>query len=350
MADLNPAPAHARTVAYVPSAGSGELRVLALDAQTGALTELQCLALGGALMPMALNPQRTRLYVARRSAPLAVLSLSIGSDGRLALLGEAPLPVSMAYITTDRSGRFLLSASYHEHRVAVSAIDDEGVARDVLQVIPTEPNAHAIQADPSNCHVFATCLGGELLRHFDFDARSGRLSDHADARSVMAHAPDRRAGPRHLVFHPNGRWLYVLNELDASVAVFDLDGASGATRPVQRIDSLPPGFSGVPWAAEIRLSPDARHLYTSERRSSTVAAFDIDAADGRLALIGHQPTELQPRGFAIEPGGRWLLAVGQLSHQVCSHAIDPRTGALGPAGARLAVGTDSTWVETLALA
>jgi 6-phosphogluconolactonase len=338
-----------RCVVYVPSAGSGELRVLALEATTGALTELQCLALGGALMPMALNPQRTRLYVARRSAPLAVLTLSIGRDGRLTPLGEAPLPVSMAYITTDRSGRFLFSASYHEHQVAVSAIDVEGVAREVLQVIPTEPNAHAIQADPSNHHVLAPCLGGELLRHFDFDARTGRLTDHAVPRLLMDHGPSQRAGPRHLVFHPNGHWLYVLNELDASVAVFAFDARSGNACMLQRVGSLPPAFSGAPWAAEIRLAPDGRHLYTSERRSSTLAAFSVDAADGRLALIGRQPTETQPRGFAIEPGGRWLVAVGQLSHHVCSHAIDPRTGALGPAGARLAVGSDATWVETLEL-
>ena len=120
MAAVNGVPTPAQCAVYVPSAGTGELRMLTLDTRTGALSERQCLLLGGGLMPMALNPQRTRLYVARRSAPMAVLSLAIGSDGRLTLLGESPLPVSMAYIATDRSGRFLFSASYGEHQLAVS--------------------------------------------------------------------------------------------------------------------------------------------------------------------------------------------------------------------------------------
>lgn len=349
MPGVNTTPPRARSVAYVSSAGSGELRVLELDAGSGALTEIQCLAPGGSLMPMALNPQRTRLYVARRSAPLAVLSLAIGAEGRLTLLGEAPLPVSMAYIATDRTGRFLFSASYGDHRVAVSAIDADGIVGAVQQVVPTEPNAHAIQADLSNRHVFATTLGGELLRRFDFDASTGRLSDHAEPRVPMARVDGQRAGPRHLVFHPNGRWLYVLNELDASVALYGIESTTGATMALQRIGSLPPGFSGAPWAAEIRLSPDGRTLFTSERRSSTLTAFRILADSGRLERIGHQATEAQPRGFAVSPDGRWLIAAGQLSHHVCCHAINPLSGALGPAGARLAVGADPTWVETLAL-
>ena len=91
---------------------------------------------------------------------------------------------------------------------------------------------------------------------------------------------------------------------------------------MQSLSTLPPGFAGEPWAAELRLTPDARFLYTSERRSSTLAGFAVDAATGRLAPIGHWPTQAQPRGFAISPSGRWLIAAGQLSHAVGVHAID----------------------------
>ncbi|MGL6113101.1 MAG: lactonase family protein, partial [Rubrivivax sp.] len=244
---------------------------------------------------------------------------------------------------------FLFSASYDAHLVAVNAIDDSGLVGGVLQQLPTEPNAHAIGADPGNRFVFSTSLGGERLHRFDFDARSGRLTPHAQPMQVVAPGAGGRAGPRHFAFHPNGRWLYVIHELDASIATYGFDAASGGTQPLQRIDSLPPGFSGEPWAAELRSAADGRHLYSSERRSSTLAAFAIDASTGMLTLIGHRATETQPRGFALDPAGRWLLSAGQLSGRLCSHAIDAESGALGPAAEALDVGADPNWVETLAV-
>jgi 6-phosphogluconolactonase len=331
----------------VSTAGGGELRVLEVDARQGTLIERQCLVLGGALMPMALNPQRNRLYVSRRSVPYAVLSLAIDSEGLLSLMGESALPVSMAYIATDRTGRFLFSASYGEHQIAVSTVDALGVARDVIQRIDTEPHAHAIQADLGNGHVFATCLGGDLMRRFDFDAQTGRLSDHAEPRVPVLHAASARTGPRHFVFHPNRRWMFVLNELDASVAAFGIDAGTGRTSPMQVISSLPPGFAGEPWAAEIRLLPDGLGLVVSERRTSTLTAFRIDAASGALSLVGRQPTQTQPRGFAITPDGHWLVVAGQVSNRVAVHPIDAVTGAIGPYGPALDVGADPTWVENL---
>jgi 6-phosphogluconolactonase len=118
---------------------------------------------------------------------------------------------------------------------------------------------------------------------------------------------------------------------------------------VQTIDSRPPGFRGEPWAADLRLTADGRFLFTSERRSSTLAAFAVDAATGRLALVGHVPTETQPRGFAIDPGGAWLLAAGQLSHRLGVYAIDPVTGRLARHG-EYGVGRNPNWVEIVALA
>ena len=197
--------------------------------------------------------------------------------------------------------------------MAVNAIDDQGIVGTVLQQLPTEPNAHAIGADPGNRFVFSTSLGGERLQRFDFDARSGRLTPHATPGVLIEPPAGGRAGPRHFVFHPNGRWLYVLHELDASVAVFAFDGANGGTTALQRIGTLPSGFDGAPWAAEIRIAADGRHLYTSERRSSTLATLAIDARTGTLTLAGHQATETQPRGFALDPTGRWLLCAGQVS-------------------------------------
>jgi len=153
------------------------------------------------------------------------------------------------------------------------------------------------------------------------------------------------AGPRHLAFHPRAPFVYLLNELDASLDVFALDHDAGTLTPLQTLTSLPPGFAGEPWAADLHLTPDGRFLYSSERRSSTLAAFAVDAANGRLTSLGHTPVQTQPRGFRITDSGRFLIVAGQLSHRVGLHRIDAASGALTLVQEH-AVGQNPNWVET----
>ena len=157
-----------------------------------------------------------------------------------------------------------------------------------------------------------------------------------------------KAGPRHLVFHPNGRFVYLLSELDAGVDVLAFDAATGTLSNVQTLSTLPAGFTGKPWAADIHVTPDGRFLYTSERTTSTLAAFAIDPASGTLTLKSHTPTEKQPRGFNIDPSGRFLVAAGQLSHAMTLYAIDRESGALKPLK-NYSLGKNPNWVEIIDL-
>jgi 6-phosphogluconolactonase len=157
----------------------------------------------------------------------------------------------------------------------------------------------------------------------------------------------RGAGPRHFVFHPNRRLVFGVDELDATVNAYRLD-AAGTLTLLASTSILPPGFTGKPWAADVHLTPDGRFLYASERTSSTIAGFRVDAASGKLSLVGSYPTETQPRGFGIDPRGRWLLSAGEKSNGVRVHEIDPSSGALH-ARSRLTVGQDPNWVEIVAL-
>lgn len=333
------------TVVYVSNAESGDLRVYRLDTDTAALTLLQTVEIGGEVMPLALGPDRRFIYAARRSAPLAVAAFAIDpASGELDALGEAPLPASMAYISTDRSGRWLFSASYGGNQIAVSPIGTDGAVGPVRQVLATPPNAHAILAGPSNRFVYATSLGGGVVLQYRFDATSGALTPD-DPPGLQPHDD---ASPRHLVFGHDARFAYLLNELDARLDVLALDRVAGTLRPVQTIDSLPPGFAGKPWAADLHLTPDGSLLYTSERRSNTLAAFRVDADSGRLAPLGHTPTEAQPRGFAITPDGRFLIAAGQASHRLSVYAIDARTGGLDKRS-DCAPGRNPNWVEAVTL-
>jgi len=333
------------TAVYVSNADSGDVWVCHLDPRTGELNPIQRMMVGGQVMPLALSPDRRFLYAARRSDPLEVLSFAIDAKtGELAALGEAPLPHSMANIATDRSGRWLFSASYGGDQIAVGPIGADGVARAARQVLATPPHAHAIHADPSNRFVFATSLGGGVVMQLRFDVASGTLTPNTPS----ALRPHDAASPRHFVFGRDGRFVYLLNELDAKVDVLAFDPDAGTLRTLQTIGSLPPDFDGEPWAADLHMTPDGRFLYSSERRSSTLAAFRVDAASGELTPIGHTPTEAQPRGFAITPDGRHLIAAGQASHRLSVYAIDAQTGALDKRSDCTA-GQNPNWIEIVEL-
>lgn len=334
-----------RMIAYVSNADSREIIVLRL-AEDGALAEIERVKTSGMVMPLALSPDRRFLFAALRSEPFGVASYRIDRQtGRLAHIATAPLPASMPYLATDRTGRFLLSASYQSAVAAVSAIDAEGrVAAAPVQVLNTAPNAHCIVTDAANRFAFVPCLGGDHVLMLRFDSASGRLSPNAPPELPTS----KGAGPRHIVFHPEGRLAFLINELDASILSLAYDPSAGTLATLGAASALPPSFSGKPWAADLHVTPDGRFLYASERTSSTLAGFRIDAAEGRLAPIGNWPTETQPRGFAIDPSGRFLLSTGQVSNSLTAYAIDATSGKLKPLK-RYPMGANPNWVEIVEL-
>jgi 6-phosphogluconolactonase len=337
--------AHAATVVYVSNADSQDISILRLDKDKAALEPLDTVKVGGSVMPLAVSPDKRFLYAALRSQPYRVASFAIdASSGRLARLGESALADSMANIDTDRTGRWLLAASYGGHKVTVNDIGPDGVVGPVRQLVDTGPNAHAIHVDAANRLALATSLGADAVSIWNFDAQAGRLAPHDPALQAVA----AKSGPRHFTWDKAQRFVYLLGEVDASLAVYAWDDARGSLREVQRTTTLPPGFTGKPWAADLHLTPDGRFLYASERSSSTISAFRVDAATGRLEPLGQTATEKTPRGFAVDPGGRFLVVAGQESNSVSLHAIDAASGALG-AGRRLAVGRNPNWVEIVEL-
>jgi 6-phosphogluconolactonase len=331
---------------YVGNAESQDVTVLALQAD-GDLTPVETKpvpgpAKPGSTTPMAVSPDQRFLYVGLRNEPYSAATFAIDAKtGKLTFVGSGPLADAMAYIATDRSGKFLLCASYGGHKIAVHPIGADGVIGPAQQVIAGQPNAHAILADAANRHVLHTSLGGDYIAQYDFDARSGMLSPN-DPLAVRVRA---KAGPRHFRFSPDERFVYLLCELDGSIYVFPYYAAAGRLAPESQIVSaLPPGFAGKPWAADIHLTPDGKFLYASERTTNTLAAFRAYPKTGALAAIDSYPTERQPRGFRIDPCGRYLLAVGQLSDSLTSYAIDGATGRLAKLGL-YPMGKNPNWVE-----
>jgi len=333
--------ANATTVVYVSNADSRTISVMRLNEETGKLSSIQDVPVSGMVMPLTVSPDRRYLFAALRSKPYSVASFRIGAgDGMLTPVATSPLPESMANLSTDKTGRFLFAASYGGNLISESWIGDDGVVAPANIVIPTKPKAHAIKTDPSNRWLFATNLGGDIVMQLRFDATTGAITPNDPPTLNFAN----QAGPRHFTFAPNGRVVYIVNELDGKLerAAFDPDRGTLAIRQV--VSAVPAGFTGTPWAADVHTTPDGRYLYASERTSSTVIAYRIDGQDGNLTTIGQYSTETQPRAFAIDSSGRYLLSAGQLSNAVSVHRIDPDTGALKLQGSYL-VGKNPSWVE-----
>ncbi|RTE89425.1 beta-propeller fold lactonase family protein [Bradyrhizobium sp. LVM 105] len=344
----------AETYTYVGNADSNDISVFKM-AESGEMIPLQTAAFKGvdkpgSSTPLAITPDRRVLIAGVRSQPYLAVSFAIDpKTGQLSPVGSGPLADSMANIAVDRSGRFLFSASYGGNKVALNPLPANGVAGEPKQVIPTGLNAHAFLPSPDNRFVFATNLGSDQVLAFAFDAATGTLTpSDPPARKV----PE-KSGPRHFVFHPNGRFVYLVHELNGDVAAFAYEATSGAWDEIQRITALPEGFTGKepdkkPWAADIHITPDGRFLYASERRTSTLTAYKVDAASGKLTTIGSVPTEKQPRGFHIDPSGRYLAAVGELSDSMTVYAIDQSSGALAKLKS-YPTGKKPNWVEFVTL-
>jgi 6-phosphogluconolactonase len=338
------------TYAYIVGSDSGELLVFQMDPSSGSLMPVQTVPFRGGEAqaggcPCAVSPDQRFLYVALRTEPCAVLSFAIdAADGRLNLLGEAPLPNQMAYIATDKTGRYLFGTSFPGDLVSVSPIGINGVAAAPQAVIPTPPRTHCVLTDPANRNVFVSCRDGDVVLQNRFDAATGAVTPNTPPGLSIPPG----AGPRHFLFNPARPFAYLLGETDASVRALAYAADAGTLSELQTVSALPPGFSGNPSAADLHLTPDGRFLYASLRASSTLAAFRVDAATGLLSAPEIIPTVERPRGFNIDPSGRYAIVAGQGSNTVASYRIDQETGSLVQID-EYPAGKGPNWVEILTL-
>jgi 6-phosphogluconolactonase len=245
------------------------------------------------------------------------------------------------YLTLDRTGRWLLVANYASGSVCVLPVAADGrlgEASDFVQhhgasVHPERqrgPHAHCVVLDKANRHAFVADLGLDRVMSYRFDPGEGRLEPNEEPWLALSAG----AGPRHLVFHPEGRHAYLINELDSTVLVLDYDSRRGTLRAKQTLSTLPEGYGAGSSGAHLEVSPSGRFLYASNRGHDSIAIYRIEGDSGRLSPVGHQPTRGRtPRFFAMDPAGRYLLAANQDSDTVVAFRVDPATGlleALGP--------------------
>jgi len=221
-------------------------------------------------------------------------------------------------------------------------------------------NAHSIRVDATNRFAYVPTLGTDAVFMFTFDARAGKLASNTPALELTSPG----AGPRHFATSADNRFLYLLCEMTAEIVTFAIDAGTGLLTATSSVSGLSPENTLVPgvprggpttrnldrdiWAADIHLTPDGKLLYLSERTESTLNAFSVDGRTGKLTYRSTHATERQPRGFAVDPSGRFVVATGEKSDMISLYRIDRASGALEQRR-RYPTGKGGNWVEFVRL-
>lgn len=350
-----------------PGNGRG-VHIFKVDRTTGALTAAGTQEMGTSPSCLAVNAAGTRLYSAnetdrqgdQKEGTVSAYAID-PKDGSLKLLntvrsgGAGP-----TYVSIHPSGRFVLVANYFGGSVAVLPVLDDGrlgdatdVKADAGKVGPTKAthappgsfaisghdrtHAHMIQADPAGRFVLHVDLGLDKIFVWKFDAQKGTLAA-TDPPAVALPPGD---GPRHVHFHPNGKWLYSVQEEGSTVVRFDYDADAGRLTAKQTISTLPRGFAGSNFCSEILVSADGKFVYVGNRLHDSIGVFSV-GADGTLAHLADEWTRGNyPRSFTFDPTGGFLYCCNQRADHVTVFRVDRKTGGLAFTGQYVPVGNPS---------
>jgi 6-phosphogluconolactonase len=320
-----------------------------LDSASGALTYTNQMMATVDPSFVAIEPQNRYLYAVNEVAEFAgqsggaISAFAIDAQtGGLTLLNQQPSHgAAPCHLSVDQTGKYVLVANYGGGSVAMFPIREDGrlgEATDFIQhagssVNPQRqagPHAHSITIDPANRFAFAADLGLDKIMIYRLDLDRGKLVPNDVQPWVEVQAG---AGPRHFDFHPSARYAYVINELDSTMTAFAYDAANGTLQEIQTVSTLPAGFTGRNYTADVHVHPSGKFVYGSNRGHDSIVIFAIDEDTGKLTLVGHEPTQGEtPRNFAIDSTGTFLLAANQNSDTVVTFRIDQGTGKLEPTG------------------
>lgn len=338
---------------YTSETRSEGIYLVRMDPRSGQLRQVGAVDAGPNPSFLAIHPNGRVLYAVNELEQYdgkptgAVSAFAIERDtGVLTRLNEQPSQGGApCFVSVDRSGRALLVANYAGGSVALLPIEANGAlapAATVVQHAGTGPNherqeaphAHCIVPDPSNRFALAADLGADRVFVYRLDLE-GKSLRHALGGDAVMHPG---AGPRHLAFHPTLPLVFVANELDSTVATLRFDAERGALSVQDTSSTVPAGWTGTNYPADIHLASTGRTLYVSNRGHNSIALFSVADATGALALDQVVSTEGDwPRNFSLHPSGRWLLAANQRSNSVIVFGRDPENGRLTPTPQRIAI-------------
>jgi 6-phosphogluconolactonase len=322
--------------------------VYRMEPKEGALTLLQVMR--GIVNPsfLAIHPNGRFLYAVNEVGQFdsqpggGVSAFSIGSQaGELGLLNQQlSRGADPCYVSVDATGKVVLVANYSGGSLSMLPVDPDGKllpASDVDQhygsgqdpLRQEGPHVHSVIPSPDNRFAIVADLGLDQVMVYQLDLGEEKLVLQTNLM-VQAKAG---SGPRHLEFHPNGRFVYLINELDSTLTAFDYNPGDGMLREIQTVPTLPDGFRGDNITADVHVSPSGKFVYGSNRGHDSIVIYAVDGDSGRLTYIGHEPTGGNyPRNFAIDPTGTYMLVANQNSGSIVPFWMDKQTGKLSPTG------------------
>jgi 6-phosphogluconolactonase len=333
---------------YTPKDGASRgIYAVRLDSATGALGKPELVAETPNPTFLAQHPGGRFVY-ALGEAPTsegkpggaAVAFTLDSSTGKLTPLNRQPTDgAGCAHLGLDATARLLVLVSYHGGQLFTFPVGTDGrvgprtgTLTQTGQLGPNQarqdkPHPHSVFYSNDNRFAYVCDLGLDRIFTYRVDAAAATLTPVAQT----ATAPG--AGPRHAKFSADGRFFYAINELDSSIAVYGCDAATGALTPRQAVSTLPDGFKGTSICAEIRIHPNGRFVYGSNRGHDSLAVFARDETDGTLTRIQIEPCGGgHPRNFALSPDGKWLVCANRDANNLVVFAVDAATGRLTPAG------------------
>ncbi|MBT4498621.1 MAG: lactonase family protein [Gemmatimonadetes bacterium] len=326
--------------------GSEGVYVYRLDMGTGAL--MQVGAGAGVENPsfLAIAPDKKHLYAVgevgefngKESGAVGAFAIDQESGELTFLNQQASEGNGPCHISIDQNGKYALVANYGGGSVSILPIQEDGSLGEASDFVQHEggsvdegrqkgPHAHSINVDPTNQFAFAADLGLDQVLCYRIEG--GKLPPNEPPFTAVAGGE----GPRHFDFHPSGKFAYLITEMGNKVVAFNYDSAKGTLEEIQMISTLPEGWEGTSYCADVHVSPDGRFLYGSNRGHDSIAIYAIDQATGMLSLVDIAPCGgKNPRGFGIDPSGTFLLAGGQDTDNITIFRIDAESGRIEPTG------------------
>ncbi len=332
--------ADASQIMYLASMTDKTVVSFELNEKTGELTEVSSTTLPISPGPMCFSPCGEYLYAAmsgrddKGETTNAIASLRIRDRGRLELISYAKIEVRAPYLQVDPTGSLALTAHYSTGEVNVYRIKDKMVTSENLDHHDTEKTAHCIELDRTGKFVYVPHTSPNKVYQYKLDIPSGKLTPLAEPWVMGPDEDHQYHQPRHIAFHPGLDMAYTSNERGGGISGYQLDTKTGMLTRVQTLSSLPDGYQGGSAAADIKITPNGKFAYVSnrdteqrEQHQDSIAAFSIDKR-GKLKRIGTYPTEWFPRSISVDATGSFLVAAGQRSGTMVTYRINTRDGSL----------------------
>ena len=240
------------------------------------------------------------------------------------------------HVVVDKRDEYVFVANYMSGSVCVLPVLKDGSlaqASDFIQhqgsginpVRQSGPHPHSVWLDRANRFLLVPDLGVDKLIVYKFDQERGMLEPNRVPWIKMKPG----SGPRHMAFHPSGRFTYLINELDSTMVALRYDGRTGTLKVLQVVSTLPNGFEGASTCSHVEVSPSGAFVYGSNRGHDSIVIYKVDQRTGKLTLVGHEASQGRtPRNFAIDPTGRFLLVANQDSDTIVPFRINSQTGKL----------------------